>query len=159
MNTPKISIIIPTFNEEKFIFKLLEFLKQHPVHEVLVCDGGSTDNTSSIVKQYSFVQWIASPDKGRAVQMNQGAARSTGEILYFIHADVRLSETFVEDIKTAIQQGYDYGCYRYRFDSPSLLLKINAFFTQFNSIFFRGGDQTLFIKNTVFKAIEGFRKE
>jgi hypothetical protein len=60
---------------------------------------------------------------------------------------------------SSIEQGYDLGCYRYRFDSSNLLLKVNSFFTRFPFIWCRGGDQTLFINKNVFFNVGCFRED
>jgi hypothetical protein len=62
----------------------------------------------------------------------------------------------VSDIGQAIQEGYQAGCYRFRFDSDKFMLKINSYFTRFNSLTVRGGDQTLFITRTLFEDLGGF---
>lgn len=84
-----ISIIIPTFNEEDRILALIKFLWEHSagcIHEIIVVDGGSTDNTVSLVKNQTNAVLLTT-EKGRARQMNSGAKIATGKILYFLHAD------------------------------------------------------------------------
>jgi hypothetical protein len=51
------------------------------------------------------------------------------------------------------------GCYRFKFDSGNPLLKINGFFTRFSSMWSRGGDQSLFIKKSVFNSLRGYQEE
>ena len=157
----KISVIIPTCNEEEYIGKLVQFILQHgkqSVNEVIVVDGHSQDNTLSIAKQAGAVP-LLSPKKSRAAQMNYGTNAATGDVLYFVHADVQLLHSFTEDIITAIQAGFPTGCYRYQFDSPRRILRANAYFTRFNGIMCRGGDQTLFIKKEVFNSLNGFNEK
>lgn len=154
----KISIIIPTLNEEKYISILLEHLQKctsHKNHEILISDGGSTDNTLAFSANYN-VTILHSPSKSRAQQMNYAAQFAEGEILYFIHADCLPPLTFIEDINKEINLGNDAGCYRYKFDSDKFLLKINAWFNRFGGLICRGGDQTLFIKKDVFNNLNGF---
>ncbi|MEQ9412525.1 MAG: glycosyl transferase, partial [Cyclobacteriaceae bacterium] len=85
-----------------------------------------------------------------------GANQSSGEVLYFVHADVKLIDSFSTDIDEAIHLGFLAGCYRFQFDSKSWLLKANAYCTRFNGIMCRGGDQTLFIKRALFDSLNGF---
>lgn len=155
-----LSIIVPTYNEENSILDLLVHLSDAigPSDELLVVDGGSSDKTISIVEENGFT-CLKSPKKGRAAQMNFGAEKSTGEVLYFVHADTFPPATFRDDIKEALTQGYESGCYRYRFDKNHPLLKINAYCTRFDRLMCRGGDQTLFIKRDLFDELGGFRED
>jgi rSAM/selenodomain-associated transferase 2 len=153
----KISVIIPTLNEGDRIGKLVRFIISHggkSIDEVIVCDGGSNDNTISSAADAGAK--IIQSEKSRAIQMNAGAACARAEILYFIHADVELIPTFAEDILTAVESGYDAGCYRYVFDSTSAMLKINGYCTRFGGIMCRGGDQTMFVTRSAFEALSGF---
>ncbi len=158
----KISVIIPTFNEADTIGRLIETLKEFSnsqVLEIIVVDSpDSTDNTFEIAQSLDILV-VKSPQKGRATQMNFGALLASGEILYFVHADTKVNPDYAFDIQKAILTGYDFGCYRYRFDSPSILLKINAFFTRLPFIWCRGGDQTLFIRKEDFLKVGKFRED
>ena len=81
-----ISAIIPTFNEEHTIGSLLEDLKELGAKEVIVADGNSADRTLEIATYANVIR----TKKCRALQMNAGARASSGEVLLFLHADVRL---------------------------------------------------------------------
>ena len=154
----QISVIIPTFNEDQNIGQLVEFILIHgqdSVAEVIVVDGNSTDSTVEVAAK-ARARVLHCATKSRAAQMNLGAGEATGDILYFVHADVKLVDSFVNDIKDALTSGFDAGCYRYQFDSKKSILKINAYFTRFNRIMCRGGDQTLFIKRDVFEELGRF---
>lgn len=154
----KISVVIPTLNEEHNIGELVHFILQHgsgAVKEVLVVDGESTDDTIARAKA-AGARVLTSPKKYRAAQMNYGAQHASGEILYFVHADVKILSSFAADIHHAVSQGFQAGCYRYQFDSPRWILKVNAYLTRFNPIMCRGGDQTLFIRKGVFHSLNGF---
>ena len=158
-----ITIIIPTYNEEKTILDLLRHLtaanKSTKSLDILVVDGGSTDDTAHLVKEEGF-KCVSSERKGRAAQMNIGAKLASGDTLYFVHADTRPPLSFIDDINKAINEGCRSGCYRYQFDSyPNPLLRINAYCTRFNRIMCRGGDQTLFITKNLFKDLGGFRED
>jgi rSAM/selenodomain-associated transferase 2 len=155
-----ISVIIPTFNEAENINRLVTFIRglgRKEVTEVLIVDGGSTDTTCAEAKQAGAIV-IQSTHRSRASQMNSGAQRASGDILYFVHADVMLLSSFVDDILHSIHNGYESGCYRYIFDSSKFLLKVNAFFTRFDAIMCRGGDQTLFVKKSLFESLGGFNE-
>lgn len=152
-----ISVIIPTFNEaetiERLITHLLSF--QGPTLEILVIDGESTDHTMDIASTAGAEVYLA-PEKGRALQMNFGASRAKGEILYFVHADCLPPHSFMKDINDAVDNGFDLGRYRTKFMSSKWLLKINEFFTRFDWFICYGGDQTMFIKKDLFEASGGF---
>ncbi len=87
-----LSIIIPTLNEEKALPETLRnLLLQVSDEEIIIVDGGSTDNTRSICNQHPQINFVHS-EKGRAAQMNTGANIATGDILLFLHADTLLPE-------------------------------------------------------------------
>lgn len=154
----RLSVIIPTFNEEKNIGSLVNFVFLHgqdAVGEVIVVDGYSNDNTLSTAKKAGATTFL-STQRSRATQMNLGAKHAKYDILYFIHADIKLVSSFVNDIVEALKSGYDAGCYRFQFDSPRRILKANSYFTRFNGIMCRGGDQTLFIRKEIFHALNGY---
>ncbi len=154
----KISIIIPVYNEEENIQKLLPRLidatKSIP-REIIVVDGGSTDRTAERATALGATV-LHAPKKGRAHQMNHGYENSTGDILYFVHADTMPPLSFVADIQAALAEGYPLGCYRFEFDSPRKLLKVNAYFTRFDKMWCRGGDQTLYVTRSLFKELKGY---
>ena len=155
-----ISVIIPTFNEAENITKLITFIKQlarKEIVEILVVDGGSTDDTCDLA-QNCGASVIRTVHTSRAIQMNLGAKSARGSILYFVHADVTLVSSFVDDLLESVQQGFESGCYRYIFDSDRLLLKVNAYFTRFNAIMCRGGDQTLFVTASAYATLGGFNE-
>lgn len=155
-----ISIIIPTLNESKTIALLVSHLLLHSkslVKEIIVVDGGSVDNTLQIASNLGVIA-VSSPEKGRAAQMNFGASLSTGDILYFVHADTIPPIDFAQSILEKINDGYEAGRFRTCFDSNALLLFINAFFTRFDLFVCYGGDQSLFIRSSVFTSLDGFNQ-
>ena len=98
-----ISAIIPILNEGKILDRSLSQLKpQLQRHELIIVDGGSTDDSLLIAKKYGQV--ISSP-QGRARQMNAGAAAATGNILLFLHADVWLDSGAIRGVESAIAAG------------------------------------------------------
>lgn len=156
----KLSIIIPTFNEEAAIGLLLLYLQQHtsPDTEIIVADGGSQDATCAIVN-VEGAQVVHCQQKGRGPQMNAGAAASTGDILYFLHADTFPPAAFETHIKQAVQQSIGSGCYRLRFDFPHWFLQLNAWFTRFDVDAIRFGDQSLFVRRDIFSSAGGFNEQ
>lgn len=155
-----ISIIIPTLNEEKNISSLLSHLiknRTEELIEIIVVDAKSKDQTKSEAIEHDII-WLESVEMSRAVQMNLGAKKAKGDILYFVHADTIPPKTFCSDIIQAVGEGFDLGAFRFKFDSTSFLLKVNSWFTRFNLLTFRGGDQTLFILKTRFHELNFYNE-
>jgi rSAM/selenodomain-associated transferase 2 len=156
-----ISIVIPTYNEAGGIGELVRYLLRcgsDPAPEIIVSDGGSTDNTTELARA-AGAKVILSPEKGRAAQMNAGAAVATGDMLYFLHADTFPPADFKEAITKSCADGNGAGCFRLRFDEDHWFLKVNAWFTRFDVDSIRFGDQSLYILKDDFVRIGGFRKD
>lgn len=153
-----LSVIIPTYNEAANIGRLVAQLQHYAppgAIEILVVDAASPDETAQVARQAGATV-LQAAQAGRAAQMNYGARHATGEVLYFVHADVSIHPDYVATISQAVRQGYDAGCYRFRFDSAHPLLRLNSFGTRFKGIMSRGGDQTLFITRQLFEKLGGF---
>jgi rSAM/selenodomain-associated transferase 2 len=154
----RISVIIPTYNEESVIASLVTHLLANAggtLEEVLVVDGGSTDQTVAEARK-AGAQVHTSPWKGRADQMNHGAKLARGNVLYFVHADTRPPVGYIADIRTSLWAGYSVGGYRARFEAVHPLLALNSYFSRFNRLTCRGGDQTLFVTRALFDTINGY---
>mgnify|MGYP006266298999 CR=1 FL=1 len=154
----QVSVIIPTWNEEAHIARTLDHLLKFggpSIHEILVADGESTDQTVEIARTRG-VNVLPLRRKGRPFQMNDAAKLATGDILFFLHADVQLREDFTEDFSMLYDSELEAACYYYRFDTERKLPQINAWFTRFNVLAFRGGDQGLMIRRDVFYELGGF---
>ncbi|AQG80992.1 TIGR04283 family arsenosugar biosynthesis glycosyltransferase [Spirosoma montaniterrae] len=154
----KLSIIIPTQNESGHIGQVVRDLRQHGgnrLTDILVIDANSTDNTADEAR-CAGATVVVTNQTGRAAQMNLGAKHATGNVLYFVHADVGINPDFVADIEQALQAGYEAGCYRFRFDSAHPMLRVNSYGTRFSGLMSRGGDQTLFITRSLFDRLNGF---
>jgi glycosyltransferase involved in cell wall biosynthesis len=149
-----ISIVIPTYNEAEGIAQLVRYLREGAgpgePFEIVVADGGSTDDTRQRAAGAGATV-LRSPRKGRGVQMNAGAAAAQGNILYFLHADSYPPAGFTRDIAEAIRNGYGSGCYRLSFDESHWFLRVNCWFTRFNVNAVRFGDQSLFVRREVFE--------
>ena len=87
-NDHRISVIIPTLDEEASLPRTIRSCREAGPCEVVVVDGGSRDRTVEIARSQADAV-VASP-RGRAAQMNEGAAAARGDVLLFLHADSRL---------------------------------------------------------------------
>ena len=162
----KISIIIPILNEEKNIISLLEHLEQHSSKnnsfELLIVDGGSTDGSISkienYIKNHHHIALISS-ERGRAKQMNRGRLQANGAILYFLHADSYPPKNFDQYLIDEVKKGNLAGCFKMKFNHPHWWLKLASWFTQFNWIACRGGDQSQYITANLFDEIGGFNED
>ena len=156
-----ISIVIPVYNEAKTISKLLWHLKTQAtttiIKEVIVVDGGSTDNTKDIALHEDVT--VLSSEKGRAKQMNFGAKHAKGSILYFLHADSFPPNGFDRHIFSKVEKGNLAGCFKMKFDSNHWWLKLAGWLTQFNWKASRGGDQSLFVTKDLFNELNGFDEQ
>ena len=164
----KLSIIIPVLNEAETLATLLEHLFQNLSNtyktEVLVVDGGSVDGSKLEFDRFNKEQpqfelrWITSEVKGRAAQMNLGARNATGSIFYFLHADSYPPVAYDAYILAQVIKGNPAGCFRMRFDDSHWWLKLAGWFTRFNWMICRGGDQSQVITRSLFEEIGGFNE-
>ena len=156
-----ISIVIPTFNEAACIkatlLQLQEKDTEQRVKEIIISDGGSTDATETEACAEG-VLFVKSPKKGRAAQMNFGARHATQSVIYFLHADTLPPNGFAADIKMAVDNGFDAGCFMLQFSYNHWFLKANCWFTRFNVNAIRFGDQSLFVTKKLFQQSGGFNE-
>jgi len=158
-----ISIILPTLNEEKALPETLRNVAAcAPGCEVIVVDGGSTDRTREIATGFTEmpVLWMDAP-RGRGSQMNAGAARATGDVLLFLHADTHLPPDTPALIERALADSRVLGGnFRLQFVPRAPLADFYAWFYNLRShlhIFY--GDSALFIRREVFKQMGGYRAQ
>jgi rSAM/selenodomain-associated transferase 2 len=156
----QISVIIPVLNEQEYMHHIFKHITQQKskdgLLEIVVVDGGSTDQTVAVAKEYGAK--VVQGQKGRAKQMNLGARVASGGILYFLHVDTLPPTHFDTSILTAIQEGHKAGCFQMRFDQDSNFLKFFGWCTRINLRVCRGGDQSLFISRSFFEELDGFNE-
>jgi rSAM/selenodomain-associated transferase 2 len=151
-----LSIIIPVYNEEKIIRKVLGGLQYGDSIEVIVVDGGSRDRTVEFAAQYpvKVIQSI----KNRAVQMNKGAEASSGDMLLFLHADCLLEEGSLKAIQDSLRDGYDGGCLCQRINSTNFIFRCieasGSLRAKCLKVFY--GDQAIFVRKDIFLKVGGF---
>ena len=157
----RISLIIPVYNEAANLDRLLPYLKCQQntacLHEILLVDGGSRDNSAEVGRLHGAR--VIPSEKGRARQMNAGAAAASGELLYFLHADTFPPSGYDSAILESQKHGPVAGCFRLRFDLASPILAGFAWFTRWNWPICRGGDQSLFIPKDWFMALGGYNTD
>ncbi len=159
----RLHLIIPVVNELENLKELLPYLAGELAGRgiITVADGGSTDGTEKIINYPGLaprVRYLACAERGRAQQRNEAAGLEPDayDVLYFVHADTRPPRGFYDDICRSVEDGHPVGCYRFRFDSDSPLLAINAFCTRFNGLACRGGDQSLYLTRGAWEELGGF---
>lgn len=159
-NKEGVSIIIPIYNEAEslpgFIKVLFAALKSK-CFEIIFVDGGSQDDSCSIVQSTSRCSLIRSK-KGRALQMNAGAKNALHKLLYFIHVDCTPPQGFDQILLNKCNAENKAGCFQMQFDHDHFVLKWAAFATKYNSRFCRSGDQSLFIEKQLFMRLKGFNE-
>src|SRR5437588_7164203 len=155
----RFSIIIPVLNEEAVLADQLTYLTQQCAHqdcELLIIDGGSTDRTLDIAQCYGQVTCSS---RGRATQMNAGAAAARGDVFIFLHADTRLPNDAFNAIERALASPKVVGgAFQVCFNCDLWPYRLVAFTTNLRSrlrtIF--TGDQAYFVRATSFKAVGGY---
>ena len=150
-----VSIILPTLNEESCLGETLRLLRIQRPHEILVADGGSTDATCAIaVVADRLLQGV----RGRAAQMNLGAAHATGDVLLFLHADCRLEPGALQAAERCLRRGGAAGCFQMRVDEVGAVYRMIDFCAtarvRLTGLIY--GDQGLFMRRDLFERIGGF---
>lgn len=165
-----VSVVIPTYNEEKVLLHNLgELFAQSGDYEVLVVDGGSTDRTLAVLEELQVKppihgnphppRHLVMAPKGRASQMNAGAKAAAGEWLLFLHADTILPMGAIRRLNVMeadhrIQAGgfmHQFSCNDWRLKLISLLDNFRC--TRSRIIY---GDQALFVRRSLFEELGGF---
>ena len=153
----KVSIIVPTLNEELVLEKTLTQFQQLSPHELIVSDGGSDDDTRNIAGRFSHR--VITGSAGRALQMNVGADEATGDILLFLHADSRIEpESYRKMLQCMQNPKWIGGAFTLCIESGKWSLKLIALLANIRSKYFglAYGDQGFFIRKKVFKDMNGF---
>jgi rSAM/selenodomain-associated transferase 2 len=152
-----VSVVIPVLDEEAYLAAAIASARAAAVREVIVVDGGSTDATPRIAREHA--DRVLDAPRGRAVQMNAGAAAAQGTVLLFLHADTRLPPGFADAVLDALTDSRVVGG---RFDVRIVpgtpLLRLVGWLMNLRSRLSRiaTGDQAIFVRRTTFDAMRGF---
>lgn len=154
-NNIKVSIIIPTYNEEMLVGRMMDQLREYKNDaEIIFVDGGSTDRTVEIIgNEFQVLQ----SEKCRAKQMNLGAEKATGDVLFFLHCDCQLPNEAMAEIRRCMAS-HEYGCFGVKFESRNFFMWTNRVISNHRA-WHRGlpfGDQGIFIDRELFLKVCGF---
>ncbi len=153
--TMKISVVIPTMNEESYLPRALASIPRDA--EVIVADGGSSDRTVEIARKHGAR--VIDSEPGRGTQMNRGAASATGDVLLFLHADCELGPTAREAMSKGLGDSKIVaGSFRMRISPPSWGYRLVGFGSNFRAcaLGLPYGDQAIFVRRSVFNAVGGY---
>ncbi len=160
----RVSVIIPVLDEEARIGGQLEAVARiSGLHEAIVVDGGSRDGTVARVRAAGTARLVVA-SRGRASQMNAGARAATGDVLLFLHADVRLPEDAVHRVQEALAEpGVVAGAFR-TWTVPDAgrswlapLLHLADLRSRYSGLPY--GDQALFVRAEAFRQAGGFPEQ
>ena len=155
----RLSIIIPTLDEAAGIVATLEALRAFRQRgaEVIVVDGGSGDAT--VERACPLADRVLAAPRGRAAQMNVGAAAASGDVLLFLHADTTLPADADGLLRYGLADtGRVWGRFDIAIDGKNPLLKLVAGLMNWRSQItgIATGDQAIFVKRDTFAAAGGF---
>lgn len=154
----RLSIIVPVLNEADGIAGFLQALA--PLRsqgvELILVDGGSSDGSLALALPWADA--VIATAKGRAVQMNAGAAVASGEALLFLHADTWLPANAIEAIRSALEQGACWGRFDVCIEGRSAWLRVLSFFMNWRSRLtgIATGDQAIFVTRQAFHSVGAF---
>jgi rSAM/selenodomain-associated transferase 2 len=154
----KLSIIIPVLNEAQHIQATLlplQPLRQRG-HEIIVVDGGSGDDT--IKQAQCLADNILTSAKGRACQMNAGAAQAQGDVYWFLHGDTRAMPHADTLIEQALGSTTHWGRFNVRLSGTQVLFRVIETLMNLRSCLsgIATGDQGIFIRKNVFNELGGY---
>lgn len=153
---PRISVVIPTFNERDRIREAICSARAAGRCEVIVADGGSTDGTPA---EAAGADRLLQAERGRSSQQNAGARVASGETLLFLHADCRLPANALAAVRAALEdRRVVAGCFRQRIDAAGLRFRLlergNAL--RVRALKWAYGDQGIFVRREAFEDVGGF---
>ena len=159
MPTPmRLSVVMPVLNEVAEIDAVLTSLAplRSDGHQLIVVDGGSHDGT--MARCTGRADALLHAPRGRATQMNAGAARAHGKVLLFLHADTRLPDDAAAAIGQAIAAGAEWGRFNVAIRGHSMMFPVIATLMNLRSRYtgIATGDQAIFVGRELFERIGGY---
>lgn len=155
----RVSVIIPSLNEEESLGETLASVIAGDPFEVVVVDGGSTDRTIEIARARPGVTIKRAGRRGRAAQMNEGAKMCSGDTFLFLHADSTLPGgwSLLLEEKMRIDETLG-GCFFVRLSGSRLIYRLIGWMINARSLLFRSftGDQAMFMRREFFENTGGF---
>jgi len=155
---PRLSIVIPALDEAPLLATHLQALQPLRAHAVrlVVVDGGSRDTTLGIARRFADIAFTA--PRGRASQMNAGAAACPADVFLFLHADTKLPDDACDHVWRATRAEHAWGRFDLSIDSPRHALRIVAALINLRSRLtgIATGDQAIFVRRELFEAVGGF---
>ncbi|MCK4743232.1 MAG: TIGR04283 family arsenosugar biosynthesis glycosyltransferase [Sulfuriflexus sp.] len=153
------SIIIPVLNESAHLPTQLAELQawRQAGHEIIVVDGGSEDASGELARP--LVDQLISSPKGRATQMNKGAASANNEWLVFLHADTLFSKTAMNSLQNIFhREDIKWGRFDVRLSGSNPLFRLISILMNIRSRIsgIATGDQAMFMRKAVFDQVGGF---
>ena len=159
MTQPDLSIILPVLDEAARIVAQLQSLQAMRATgvELVVADGGSSDGSARLAA--SLADRVLVSPRGRARQMNAGAAASRGRVLLFLHADTVLPEAAPAAVTEAVAAGARWGRFDVRIDGRHPMLRVVERLMSWRSRLtgIATGDQAIFVRRDLFEAVGGYR--
>jgi rSAM/selenodomain-associated transferase 2 len=154
-----ISVVVPTLQEAARLPRRIAELRALGVDEIVVSDGGSTDGTVEIAERARVI--LVRGPRGRARQLNAGAAAARGDVLWFVHADVSPPQGALVALREALARpGVVAGAFRTRTvnDGPASwidpVLRVADVRARYTRLPY--GDQALFCRRAAFEAVGGY---
>ena len=151
-----LTVVIPTFNEGLHLHRSILSAVNREV-EVVVADGGSTDNT--VIQAESLGARVVRTSPGRARQQNLGAAVAQGGNLLFLHGDTLLPQDYLTQVfETLMAPGMVLGAFRFKTDFRRPFMRLVEWMTHLRATYVHlpYGDQAIFMKKSTFEKLGGF---
>jgi rSAM/selenodomain-associated transferase 2 len=155
---PALCIVVPVLDEAASLAARLQALDvfRRRGARVVVVDGGSQDDTLAVAREHADLALLA--PRGRASQMNAGAAACPADVLLFLHADTTLPDNADLIVRRATLGAFAWGRFDVRIASPRFALRLVSAMMNLRSRWtgIVTGDQAMFVRQDLFRRVGGF---